>query len=184
MVKAFRDIFIIFVLCGGMTLPSLPSAAEDAPQLVLPIGHTSYVFSVAFSPDGKYALSGSEDKTLKLWEVATGGEVRAFAGHTDYVRSVAFSPDGRYALSGSVDNTLKFWEVDTGELLFTRLHVDESDWIVVASDGRFDGSPDGIKLMYYAKDNNSIPIDTSSDPFYTPDLVAQLLKSAAEKGKR
>ena len=59
------------------------------------------VTSVAFSPDGRFALSGSGDKTLKLWEVATGNELRSFNGHTHHVNSVAFSPDGRFALSGS-----------------------------------------------------------------------------------
>jgi len=73
-------------------------------------GHTDPVWSVAFSPDGRYALSGSLDKTLKLWEVNTGAKIRTFVGHTDYVYSVAFSPDGRYAFSGSLDRTLKMWE--------------------------------------------------------------------------
>ena len=140
--KALRDIFVVLVLYSGMMLLSLPSVAADAPQLVLPTGHT-------------------------------GG-----------VESVVFSPDGKYALSGSGDNTLKFWEADTGELLFTRLHVDDSDWIVVAPDGCYEGSPDGIKLLHYAKDNKSIPIDTSSDPFYTPGLVVQLLNPDPEKGER
>ena len=90
------------------------SIAQDTPQLVLPIGHTAFVSSVAFSPDGRYALSGSGDSTLKLWEVSTGREVRTFSGHAMTVRSVAFSPDGRYALSGSLDKTLKLWEVSTG----------------------------------------------------------------------
>ncbi|MCK5522475.1 MAG: hypothetical protein KAI83_05000, partial [Thiomargarita sp.] len=79
-----------------------------------PVGHNSSVKSVAFSPDGRYALSGSFDYTLKLWEVNTGAEIRTFAGHTDIVYSVAFSPDGRYALSGSFDYTLKLWELNTG----------------------------------------------------------------------
>ena len=77
-----------------------------------------YVNSVAFSPDGKYALSGSGDKTLKLWEVETGREIRSFQGHANSVNSVAFSPDGKYALSGSKHwremKTLKLWEVETG----------------------------------------------------------------------
>ena len=64
-------------------------------------GHTDCVMSVCFSPDGRYALSGSNDKTLRLWEVASGKELRRFEGHTTDVNSVCFSPDGRYALSGS-----------------------------------------------------------------------------------
>ncbi|MCX5785738.1 MAG: caspase family protein, partial [Elusimicrobia bacterium] len=67
------------------------------------------VTSVAFSPDGQYALSGSYDKTLKLWDIATGQLVRTFEGHGNSVTSVAFSPDGKYTLSGSYENTLKLW---------------------------------------------------------------------------
>jgi dipeptidyl aminopeptidase/acylaminoacyl peptidase len=88
-------------------------------------GHTngdkSYPFnpngveSVAFSPDGRSALSGSSDKTLKLWDVATGKEIRTFAGHTAAVNSVAFSPDGRSALSGSNDRSFKLWDIATGK---------------------------------------------------------------------
>jgi TIR domain/WD domain, G-beta repeat len=74
-------------------------------------GHTSMVNSVAFSPDGRFALSGSHDKTLKLWDVGTAKELRSFTGHGSVVTSVAFSPDGRFALSGSHDATLKLWDL-------------------------------------------------------------------------
>jgi WD40 repeat protein len=74
-------------------------------------GHMDHVTSIAFSPDGHTALSGSYDKTLKLWEVPTGKELRTFTGHADQVLSVAFSPDGRTALSGSTDKTLKLWDM-------------------------------------------------------------------------
>ncbi len=85
-------------------------------------GHTSDVYSVAFSPDGRYALSGSDDDTVKLWEVNSGEEIRTFEGHTKgdifLVSSVAFSPDGRYALSGG-GNTVKLWDVNSGEEIRT-----------------------------------------------------------------
>jgi WD40 repeat protein len=80
-------------------------------------GHTGGVTTCAFSPDGRYVLSASDDRTLRLWEVATGAEVRAFTGHTEAVNACAFSPDSRYALSASRDQTLRLWEVATGEEL-------------------------------------------------------------------
>ena len=84
-----------------------------------PAGHSSYVESVAFSPDGLTLASGSGDHTVKLWDAVTG-EVRAtLAGHTKWVNSVAFSPDGLTLASGSGDETIKLWDVETGELKAT-----------------------------------------------------------------
>ncbi|MBM3728907.1 MAG: hypothetical protein FJW40_26210, partial [Acidobacteria bacterium] len=72
------------------------------------------VTSVAWSPDGQRALSGSDDKTVRLWEVETGRCERVLEGHTAIVGSVAWSPDGQRALSGSADSTVRLWEVETG----------------------------------------------------------------------
>ena len=67
---------------------------------------------MALSADGRWALSGSSDNTLRLWEVSNGQCLRTFAGHMHCVNSVALSADGRWALSGSSDNTLRLWELD------------------------------------------------------------------------
>ena len=77
---------------------------------------------MAVSQRNNLALSGSKDKTLKLWDIATGREVRTFIGHKDEVTSVAFSPNGKWALSGSCEvgrsdcekNSLKLWGRTTG----------------------------------------------------------------------
>jgi WD40 repeat protein/uncharacterized protein YecT (DUF1311 family) len=102
------------------------------------VGHSWDVTSVAFSPDGRYVLSGSLDNTLKLWNVATGEEIRTFKGHSISVESVAFSPDGRYALSGSGDNTLKLWDVATGEEIRTFTgHTGPVESVAFSPDGRY-----------------------------------------------
>jgi len=101
-------------------------------------GHLEAIYSVTFSPNGHYALSGSGDKTLKLWDVETGKEIRTFSGHSYDVRSVAFSPDGKYILSGSGDKTLKLWEVGTGIEIRTFLgHLEAVPSVAYSLDGRY-----------------------------------------------
>src|SRR5262249_20891809 len=80
-------------------------------------GHTSGVMSIAFSPEGSTLASGSSDTTVRLWDVATGRALRAFAGHTSGVMSIAFSPEGSILASGSDDTTVRLWDVATGRAL-------------------------------------------------------------------
>jgi len=82
-------------------------------------GHRGEVYLVAISPDGKTALSGSDDKTLKLWDLSSGKTLHTLEGHRGGVYAVAISPDGKTALSGSNDNTLKLWDLSRGKTLHT-----------------------------------------------------------------
>jgi hypothetical protein len=81
-------------------------------------GHADLVQGVAFSPDGQRLASGSNDKTVKIWDSATGKELFALKGHAGIVSSVAFSPDGQRLASGSFDQTVKIWDTASGKELF------------------------------------------------------------------
>jgi WD40 repeat protein len=113
-------------------------------------GHDGLVTSI-YSHDGRFLLSGSEDKTLRLWPASAPGEVTekplaCFRGHTGSVNSVALSPDNRWALSGSADHTVRLWDVHTGqELSRFEGHTAAVVGITFCSDGRraLSGGADG-----------------------------------------
>ena len=99
-------------------------------------GHTDWVSSVAFAPDGKTLASGSGDDTIKLWDARSGEILRTLEGHTSGVRSVAFAPDGITLASGSRDSTIELWDVRSGALLHTLAgHKERVFSVAFAPDG-------------------------------------------------
>lgn len=105
------------LLGSAVLLVSSFAVKAQQPQLVMQTGHSSEVTSVAFSPDGKVIASGSDDNSIKLWNVATGRLLRTLSAHSNSVYSVAFSPDGKTLATGSTDKTIKLWDVASGRLL-------------------------------------------------------------------
>jgi len=101
-------------------------------------GHTDAVNGAAFSPDGEFLVTCSKDGTVRLWEVASGKEVRRFIGHTGPTYGAAFSPDGKYILTSSEDETARLWDVKTGEEIrrFTG-HTDEVNNVAFSPDGKY-----------------------------------------------
>ncbi|ALF52880.1 hypothetical protein ACX27_08450 [Nostoc piscinale CENA21] len=109
------------------------------------------VNSVALSPDGRTLASGSEDKTIKIWNLTTGQVIRTLNGHSKSVNSVAFSADGRTLASDSYDKTIKIWNVATGQEIRT-LNGHSKSFLSVAL------SPDGGTLASGSLDDKTIKI--------------------------
>jgi WD40 repeat protein/energy-coupling factor transporter ATP-binding protein EcfA2 len=109
-------------------------------------GHTDGVGGVALSPDDKYVLSASADRTARLWDIETGQEVQRFSGHAASVYSVAFSSDGRRILTGGADGTVLLWDIEAHSEL-PILNGKNGDMFAVAF------SPDGKHLATNAISN-------------------------------
>ncbi|WP_026082838.1 serine/threonine-protein kinase [Mastigocladopsis repens] len=128
----------------AITKPSNPSqpinrTSEDSDSPYTLKGHSSDVNSVAFSPDDMSLASGSDDKTIKLWNLANQQEIRTFKGHLGWVWSVAFSPDGKTLASGSKDKTIRLWNLETGQEL-----------------GTLDGHSDGVCSITFSPDGKTL----------------------------
>jgi WD40 repeat protein len=105
-------------------------------------GHSGAVISVAFSPDGKYIISGSWDQTIQVWDAITGHIIfEPLKGHQGEVTSVAFSPDSKYIASGSVDQMVQLWDAESGETI-SKPFEGHTDYITSVA-----FSPDSKKIV-------------------------------------
>ncbi|WAL62333.1 WD40 domain-containing protein [Thermocoleostomius sinensis] len=114
-------------------------------------GHLSRIWSLSFSPDGQLLASGSDDRTIKLWQCPTGFCSRTLfeisQEHADWIRAVTFSPNGEILASGTDDTTISLWNVATGELLRRLQGHEQSSWVWSVA-----FSPDGAMLASSSSD--------------------------------
>ena len=141
-----------FILAGYHSGPSAPSLELwdiSTGRIVQTFnGHTAVVNSVAFSIDGKYAVStsgdelqrSSEDNTVRVWRIADGKLLKTLVGHSDRVTSATFSQDGTRIISGSGDKTVRLWNATTGQLL--RIFTGHTGQVTSVS-----MSPDGALIL-------------------------------------
>jgi WD40 repeat protein len=98
------------------------------------------VLSVSFSPDGRRIVSGSYDRTIRIWDAESGQELSKLEGHSGVVLSVSFSPDGRRIVSGG-DRTIRIWDAESGQELL-KLKPKHNEDVLSPS-----FSPDGRRIV-------------------------------------
>jgi len=112
------------------------------------IGHSDWVRSASFSPDGMRIVTASRDHTARVWDASTGETIAKLTGHTSDVLSASFSPDGTRIVTVSSDNTARVWDASTGEAL-VRLTGHTSDVLSAAF------GPDGTRIVTASDDNTA-----------------------------
>jgi WD40 repeat protein len=117
-------------------------------------GHTSAVTAVSFSPDGQSILTGSSDKTAKLWDLR-GNTLQVFLGHTSAITAVSFSPDGQSILTGSSDKTAKLWDLRGNALQVFLGHTSAVTAVSFSPDGQsiLTGSSDHTAKLWGLRGN-------------------------------
>jgi len=121
---------------------------EQSIETVIQTGHYAAVTAVAYSPDGKFTVTGSADKTIKLWEVATGREIRSYLGNSGDITFLTFDQTGKYLASIDQDHSLKIWEVASSKEIRT---IEIPDDRIISTTF----SPDG-NIITGSKENHAI----------------------------
>jgi len=147
---------------GPVTSPPTPSEGVAPGPASLPPpgtsvreyrGHTQWVFSVAWSPDGERLASAGQDGTVQVRDANTGALLTTYRGHSGWVHTVAWSPDGNRLASGSRDKTVQVWDASTGRAVFTyRKHTKTVFSVAWSPDGTLlaSGSEDGTVRVWHA----------------------------------
>lgn len=151
---------------------------------------------LAFSPDKHWLATGggassfqasSSDRQVKMWDTASGLELRTLSGHTDRVLDLGLSANGKLMTSVSSDGSTRIWDAESGEELAALLSfADGADWLVVTPDGLFDGSPaawDRI-LWRFGTTFDVAPVEAFFNEFYYPDLLAEIFAGKRPRAPR
>ena len=162
---AHQDVFSIF------NFPSGTPILENEK-----ITHLDKFGTNASNSDLSKIVTADRDGSFFVLSVDGKKEYSVFKAHNSAITNIMFSLDDKVFYTFSYDGNIKTWNAENGELLGTLyLFNDGLDYVFVNEDGRFDGTPDGIKELYYFVKRQKIPLDIVYERFYTPNLYARLL---------
>src|SRR5262245_21652730 len=189
--STLRRLLAAFFILGTCCLVVAQDADKPKELIATFQGHQETVYGVALSADGKQLLTASFDKTIKLWDVASGKEIRTFGGekgHQNLVLGVTFAPDGQTFASASSDNTAKIWDVPLLKPLRETTLTEAGTSTAISPDGKTAaaGAKDGSIKVWNLADGKDLftlkgHVGPTSGLAYSP-ASAQTLASTGVDG--
>ncbi|MEO8648003.1 MAG: caspase family protein [Acidobacteriota bacterium] len=141
-------------------------------------GTVGKIQSVSYSKDGKSLASSGRDMMVRIWDTATFQISQTLSGHSGTVFSADFSPNGGWIASGSDDGSVMLWKKGSADPALTLISGEASDeWLVVAGQGSFDGSPEAWNDLLWRFGNDTFdvkPVEVFFEEFYQPGLLADV----------
>ena len=134
--KAYRNLYLMLPV-GLLLFSLLVGLSIFLYSLYTVQIHADRVNAVAVTPDRNWAISASDDRTLKIWNLQQGIQQRTLEGHSEGIKAISLTPDGKQAISASEDGTLKVWDLKSGTKLYTlKGHTDWVKAVVVTPEGK------------------------------------------------
>lgn len=137
-------------------------------------GHKFSVRYATFNSDGSYILTAGQDGNAIIWDVKTGKEYRKLVGYSDLM-SAQFSSDSKYIVTASSDGVLKLWSTERGKLLYSFILIDSSNFLIIDSLDRYEGTEAARKLLYFTCGREIIELDQVKDQLWVPNLAERIM---------
>lgn len=146
------------------------------------IGTGGGINALALSPDNITAVSGSQDRQIRVWNIRTGETLKTFSGHPAPVVALALTASGDRLATAGADNTLRIWHLNSGKLLATLIPLpaetpfrESTDWLAITPDGYYDGSAGAGRLIQWRMGDNLYPIEAFENKLHRPERVIKAL---------
>jgi WD40 repeat protein len=146
-------------------------------------GHTGAVDEILLLPDNKTFLTASADNTVKHWDLTLGRELGTFYSRFGGIKSIHYLLDSNRFITINEQNSLTLWDIESYKEIVTLIPIagDNQDYVLVSPDGRFDGTPEGMKkLLHFVVGNEVVELEQLKDRYYEPGLWKKLLGYSTE----